>query len=62
MEPVEIEDTALGAKMIAEDEFLPNTAVVCSKIAGELYGLDLIEENIEDSPDNETTFGLYVAM
>lgn len=58
---VEIEDTAIGAKRIAEGE-LPNTAVVCSKIAGELYGLELIEENIEDSSDNETTFGLYVAM
>lgn len=55
---IEIEDTAIGARGIASGE-LANTAVICSKIAGELYGLELVEENIEDCSDNKTTFGLY---
>ena len=31
-------------------------AAICSKLAGELYQLELLAENIEDAEDNETLF------
>ena len=51
-----IEDTAIGAEWLAKGRLSEDTGVICSKRAGESWGLDLIEENIEDSADNKTTF------
>ena len=51
-----IEDTAIGAEWLAVGKLDEDTAVICSKKAGESWGLDLIRENIEDSADNKTTF------
>ena len=45
--------TSLAAKMAAEK---PGTAAIGSRLAGRLYGLKILEENIEDSPDNITRF------
>jgi len=56
---MEIADTALGAKMLSEGSIPDNVAVICRKKAGELFGLALIEDNIEDEPNNQTEFGLY---
>ena len=53
-----IEDTALGAQWLAEGHLPDTAAVICSRRAGEMWNLDLIEENIEDTPDNCTTFFL----
>lgn len=52
----EVEDTALAAQLLAEGKLSDTTAVICSKNAGEKWGLELIEENIEDSEDNQTIF------
>ncbi len=54
----EIDDTALGAEWLAKGILSDTTAVICSYIAGQSWGLDLIAENIEDSSTNRTTFWL----
>lgn len=54
----EIEDTAIGAEWLAKGKLPDTTAVICSSNGGRLWDLDLIEENIEDFPDNRTTFRL----
>lgn len=54
----EVDDTALGAEWLADGTLPDTTAVICSRIAGELWNLDLVAENIEDSSTNRTTFWL----
>ena len=48
-------NTAAAAKDVAA---LKDTtkAAICSRLAAELYGLEIIKENIEDSHDNTTIF------
>lgn len=53
---VEVDDTALAAQWLAEGKLPDTTAVICSSNAGQLWNLELIEENIEDSDDNKTIF------
>lgn len=53
-----VDDTALAAEYLAKGQLPDTTAVICSSRAGEIWGLDLIAENIEDASDNETTFWL----
>ncbi len=53
-----IEDTAIGAEYLAKGELPDTTAVICSIKAGQIWGLDLIAQNIEDSSENRTTFRL----
>lgn len=53
-----IDDTAIGAEWLAKGELPQTTAVICSRKAGEIWDLDLIAENIEDSKENKTTFML----
>lgn len=53
-----IDDTAIGAEWLSKGILPDTTAVICSRIAGEAWGLDLISENIEDSATNRTTFWL----
>ena len=55
---VEMEDTALAAKRLAEGEYDKYTAVICSRNAGEYYGLEMMYENIEDDAANSTMFHL----
>lgn len=54
----EIDDTALGAEWLADGTLPDTTAVICSRTAGEMWNLDMIAENIEDSSTNRTTFWL----
>lgn len=54
----EIEDTAIGAEFLAKGELPDTAAVICSIRAGQMWGLDLIAQNIEDSTENRTTFWL----
>ncbi len=49
------QDTAGAAKMIAELGN-PEDAAVASKLAAEIYGLDILAENIEDASHNATRF------
>ena len=54
----EIEDTAIGAEMLAKGTLPETTAAICSARAGKLWNLEMIAENIEDSSENRTTFWL----
>jgi chorismate mutase/prephenate dehydratase len=45
--------SSLAAKMAAEK---PGAAAIGSKLAGRMYGLNIVVENIEDHPDNVTRF------
>ncbi len=49
----EVGSTSLAAKLAAED---PESAAVGSRLAGQTYGLTMLQENIEDHPDNVTRF------
>jgi len=57
-ERLEVDDTALAAKMLSEGLLPESCAVICRKNAGESYNLILAHENIEDRKDNLTTFVL----
>lgn len=55
MHPVVAVDTAGSAKQIAQDKN-PNIAVIASKLAGEIYGLQSLAADIEDAEHNTTRF------
>lgn len=55
---IEVEDTAIAARYLAEGRLSPDTAVVCRRNAGKMFGLKMIHENIEDRADNMTEFHL----
>jgi prephenate dehydratase len=52
---VEREDTALSAKLIADNN-LKGHAAICSRYAAEMYGLKILEEGIETNKRNFTRF------
>ncbi|MEN9390018.1 MAG: hypothetical protein RLZZ283_118 [Candidatus Parcubacteria bacterium] len=49
-------DTATAAKDLASGVLPPTTAVVASARAGEVYGLDVLDEKIQDLKFNYTVF------
>ena len=54
---VESEDTAGSAKYIAETSYkCQGWAAICSSTAARLYGLKVLEDNIEDNKHNFTRF------
>lgn len=53
--PVADVDTAGAAKAVSAGDDM-TIAAVASKLAAKTYGLDILAENIEDSPDNTTRF------
>ena len=53
--PLSHADTAGAAAFVAEKQD-PTLAAISPPIAAELYGLKIIENNVEDSPDNMTRF------
>ncbi len=55
MKIVETSDTAGSAKMIAESH-LKGHAAICGKYAAELYGLDVLESDIQTNKHNFTRF------
>ena len=54
-EPVAVYDTAGSARDLAANPE-PNTAVLASALAGEMYGLNVLEQGVEDDPYNSTRF------
>lgn len=48
-------NTATAAQDVAQWND-PSKAAICSKLAGELYGLKLLKEHMEDSDTNQTVF------
>ena len=55
---VGMEDTALAAQYLSEGKYPEGTAVICRRNAGEMFGLTLMYENIEDNKQNMTQFHL----
>lgn len=53
--PVIAGDTAGAARFVA-DEQDRSMAALAPRLASELYGLDILEENVEDAEDNVTRF------
>jgi prephenate dehydratase len=51
----QVYDTAGGVKMLKESEAL-DVAAIASKRAAELYGMQILEEGIEDNAENYTRF------
>ncbi len=49
----ETQSTAVGAKIASEKK---EAAVIGNRLLAEIYGLNIIREGIEDSPDNVTRF------
>lgn len=48
-------DTAGSARHVAEKKD-PTVAALASRLAAEIYGLDILKENVEDAPHNTTRF------
>lgn len=59
LKAVEAEDTALAAKDIAENKIM-GRAAICSKLAAEMYGLEILAEGIETNKRNFTRFMVVV--
>lgn len=58
--PLSHADTAGAAAFVAEKAD-PGIAAIAPAIAAELYGLDIIEQRVEDSADNTTRFVVLAA-
>ena len=59
VELVETTTTARGAELAAQD---PETAAIANLAAAEHYGLNVLEEQIEDNPRNRTRFWVIGRM
>lgn len=55
LEPAPYYDTAGAARMISRKQ-LKGSAAIASRLAANLYGLEIIKENIQDRDDNKTRF------
>ena len=53
--PMSYADTAGAAAFVAEQGD-PQACAIAPKLAAELYGLTIVEDNVEDSADNTTRF------
>lgn len=51
-------DTARAAEMLAKGEFGSECAVLGNRAIAEIYGLDIVDENLQDREDNFTHFML----
>ncbi len=53
--PIAYADTAAAAAYVADSDN-PKAAAIAPSLSAQLYGLEMIQENIEDSDDNMTRF------
>lgn len=53
---IELVDVSSNAEAARRASKEPGTAAIAGETAAEIYGLKLIEKNIEDNPDNTTRF------
>ena len=52
----ELIDHALVAKQLGEEKLPKNIATMGSKLLAELYGLTVVEDNLQDLQENYTSF------
>ena len=52
----EYEDTAKAAEDLAAGKLSKTTAVIASRAAADVYGLQILEESIQDLKENFTSF------
>ena len=52
----EMEDTSIAARYLSEGSLPSDYGVLCRKNAGEMFGLHLLRENLEDDSKNMTQF------
>lgn len=52
----EYSDTAAAAKDLSSGVLDAQSAVIAPKLSAELYGLELLEESVQDQAENPTTF------
>lgn len=62
IELVEYADTAKAAEDLGKGILPPSTAVVAPKACAELYGLEVLEESIQDLKFNYTSFVVGVSL
>jgi prephenate dehydratase len=55
LKPVVAADTAGSAREVAEAKD-PSCAAIASRLAAEIYGLDILKENVEDESNSTTRF------
>lgn len=55
-ELVEADDTALSAKRLSEGTLGSSSAVIANEACAELYGLEILQDNIQDLKNNLTMF------
>ncbi|HMN38664.1 MAG TPA: prephenate dehydratase [Hyphomicrobium sp.] len=55
LKPVPEADTAGSARMVAESKDL-STAAIASRLAAEIYGLEILKQDMEDQKHNTTRF------
>ncbi len=53
VELVDVSSNAEAARLAADE---PGAAAIASEAAADIYGLDILQRNIEDEPDNTTRF------
>ena len=56
VQDIELIDVSSNAEAARRASIEPGAAAIAGETAAEIYGLNLIEKNIEDNPDNTTRF------
>ncbi len=59
MEPIEFSDTALSAKYVSESQEIGIWAIA-SEMACKMYGLNILDTNVQDQEGNTTRFAIIV--
>lgn len=59
IQPTPYSDTALSAKFVSESNE-NGLAAICSELAADMYGLNILEKNIQDHQGNTTRFAIIV--
>jgi len=58
-ELIPIGNTGLGPQMLVDGKLDSSSVILCPREAGEKYGLVMDHENLSDTNDNVTSFGIF---